>query len=174
MDRYDHRHDTKTNRQCVYREVPKGENMTVEGWIIVAQADDEMPLGQVCRMDHSIRFINKEYEGSWELSPGSVISMSTSHTINFNVTPTTDDAVYIVNEVLPALLDRFLKKNTKYARAQVHDLGIKGIVPDINRKSSVIIDRIWHGAGVIDEDTEEVIDDLIGHLLLMRAKMRSR
>ncbi len=86
----------------------------------------------------------------------------------------TDDARYILTEVLPALLERFLMKNAKYRLAQVHDLGVKGVIPDINRKSSVIIDRIWNGQEQIDEDTEEVIDDLIGHLLLIRAKMRTR
>lgn len=85
----------------------------------------------------------------------------------------TDDARYILDTVLPGLLSRFLTKNSKYALAQDIDLGVKGIVPDINRKASVIINRLWHGNGMVDEDTEEVIDDLIGHLLLMRAKMRT-
>ena len=86
----------------------------------------------------------------------------------------TDDAQYILTDVIPELLERFLIKNAKYALAQDIDLGVKGIVPDINRKASVIINRLWHGNGMVDEDTEEVIDDLIGHLLLMRAKLRSR
>ena len=86
----------------------------------------------------------------------------------------TDDARYILTKVLPPLLSRFLTKNHKYAKAQDIDLGVKGIVPDVNRKSSVIVNRIWFGDGWVDEDTEEVIDDLIGHLLLMRAKMRDQ
>jgi hypothetical protein len=85
----------------------------------------------------------------------------------------TEDAAYILCKVMPGLLSRFLTKNAKYALAQDIDLGVKGIVPDVNRKASVIINRLWHGNGMVDEDTEEVIDDLIGHLLLMRAKMRT-
>lgn len=85
---------------------------------------------------------------------------------------TTDDAEYILTKVLPGLLSKFLRNNTKYARAQDRDLGMKGIVPDINRKTSVLVSRLWDGADVVGEDTDEIIDDLIGHLLLMRAKMR--
>lgn len=86
----------------------------------------------------------------------------------------TDDARYILAKVLPGLLSKFLNKNSKYALAQSgHDLGLKGIVPDINRKTSVLINRLWHGGGMVGEGTEEVIDDLIGHLLLMRAKLRT-
>lgn len=83
----------------------------------------------------------------------------------------TPEARMILERSLPALLERFLMKNRKYAQAQDNDLGIKGIVPDINRKASVIINRLWHGGQEVDESTEEVIEDLIGHLLLMLGKI---
>lgn len=85
---------------------------------------------------------------------------------------TTPDARYIM-EILPEIISHFLHKNTQYARAQTgHDLGIKGIIPDINRKSAAIITGVWDAPALLVDDLEEVIDDLIGHLLLMRAKMR--
>jgi hypothetical protein len=88
----------------------------------------------------------------------------------------TPDARYILAAVLPKLLEHFLIKNGQYARAQSgHDLGLKGIIPDINRKSAALITRIWDNDNMYDagqDETQELIDDLIGHLLLMRAKMR--
>lgn len=196
MDRYDHRvTDTavRVNRQCVY-----GQNQEEKPeWVVVADENDSM-LGKRCLMDHYIRFQNVEYmaeddEVQWKSSPARLVIMTDDadkkievhldhngmsltwpgHSEGMIVQATTDDARYILTVAIPEMLERFLEKNTKYARAQVHDLGVKGIVPDVNRKTSVIIDRLWHGAHVVGEGTEEVIDDLIGHLLLMRAKMRS-
>jgi hypothetical protein len=94
----------------------------------------------------------------------------------YEVPATTDDARYIM-DILPDLLKHFLTKNTQYARAQTgHDLGLKGIVPDINRKTSALITRIWDRQALEpyegEDSTEELIEDLIGHLLLMLAKMR--
>jgi hypothetical protein len=87
----------------------------------------------------------------------------------------TDDARYIL-AILPDILEKFLMKNAQYARAQTgHDLGIKGIIPDINRKSAAIIERVWgdHDAPAPSQDsTQELLEDLIGHCLLMLAKMR--
>lgn len=95
----------------------------------------------------------------------------------YTVEAPTDDAQYIM-EILPEIIGHFLHKNAQYARAQSgHDLGLKGIVPDINRKTSALITRIWDANNVWDENlqdsTEDLIDDLFGHLLLMRAKLRS-
>lgn len=95
----------------------------------------------------------------------------------YTVPANTADAKYIM-EVLPEIIQRFLVKNTQYARAQTgHDLGIKGIIPDINRKGSALITRFWDRDGLPmegEDDSEELIDDMIGHLLLMRAKLRTR
>jgi hypothetical protein len=86
----------------------------------------------------------------------------------------TEDAKYILS-CLPELLIHFLHKNAKYARAQTHDLGAKGVIPDINRKVSALITYFWDndGDGELPGDTPEgLIDDTIGHLLLLRAKVR--
>lgn len=88
--------------------------------------------------------------------------------------PTTHEAIRIIGQWLPECMERFLRNNTKYARAQVTDLGDKGIMPDINRKTSVLMDRIWFGAEEVGEPTVEVIDDLIGHLFLLRDKISNK
>lgn len=122
--------------------------------------------------------------GEWHLGPGAVIppidqkwsidsdGVHIRGDLNgLDIAPVTDDAKYILDQ-LPTIIGDFLDSNAKYARAQTgHDLGPAGIMPDINRKTSVLISRIWHGepAGR-GESTEEVIGDLIGHLLLLLAK----
>lgn len=91
----------------------------------------------------------------------------------FNVDLETPEA-RMAMELLPTVLEHFLNSNIKYSRAQTgHDLGLKGIVPDINRKTSVLISRLWYDEPEAGrEPTDEIIGDLIGHLLLMLAKMR--
>lgn len=82
----------------------------------------------------------------------------------------TDDARYIT-EQLPWILKLFLEKNIKYAKVeQGYDLGAAGIIPDLNRKLGILVARIWDGAPEVGEPTDEVIMDMIGHLLLMLAK----
>lgn len=82
----------------------------------------------------------------------------------------TDDARRVLI-MLPDLLLLFLQKNEKYAEVERgYDLGDKGIIPDINRKLGILKARLWDGAEEVGEDTDEVIDDMIGHLLLMKAK----
>lgn len=77
--------------------------------------------------------------------------------------------------VLPNWLDLFLAKNRKYAEVD-QSLGPAGVFPDINRKVGVLRRRIWDGrtsdvSAGSDESTVEIIDDLIGHLFLMRHLM---
>lgn len=82
----------------------------------------------------------------------------------------TEDARRVLRS-LPDLLTLFLQKNEKYAEVERgYDLGDKGIIPDVNRKLGILVARIWHGAPEVGESTDEVIDDMIGHLLLMKAK----
>ncbi len=88
----------------------------------------------------------------------------------------TDEARYIL-DILPDVLGKFLRKNAQYARAQSgHDLGLKGIIPDINRKSAALITSVWdYGTSADMQDTDaarDICEDLIGHLLLMIAKMK--
>lgn len=89
-----------------------------------------------------------------------------------DVPAVTDDARYILS-ILPEIIALFLEKNMKYASVEDgYDLGEAGIIPDVNRKLGILVDRIWHERPTVGEDTDEVIGDVIGHLLLMLAKRR--
>lgn len=83
----------------------------------------------------------------------------------------TDEAKIIMAKILPGLLMNFLDKNVKYAEVQKgYDLGDKGIIPDLNRKLGIIKARLWDGAPEVGESTDEVLEDMVGHILLMLAK----
>ena len=85
---------------------------------------------------------------------------------------TTDEAHVIAGKLMPVFLELFLEKNRKYASVQDgHDLGAEGIIPDVNRKMGILIDRLWHGNPTVGEDSKEVILDMIGHLFLMLYKL---
>lgn len=105
--------------------------------------------------------------------PGALINIDVKGDLVINlgkVEVATVEAQRIL-DAIPTWLGRFLFKNRKYAKVQQIDLGAKGIMPDINRKTMVLMDRIWYGSGEVDESTVEVIDDLLGHLMLLRDKV---
>jgi len=84
-----------------------------------------------------------------------------------------EDARYILSNVLPMVLTEFLEKNAKYAAVEDgYDLGAKGIIPDLNRKLGILKARLWDDAEEVGESTDEVARDMIGHLLLFLAKRR--
>lgn len=70
---------------------------------------------------------------------------------------------------VPEWMKTFIAKNRKY-RKVTNNLGAKGVYPDVNRKVGILEARVWDGDPTSDgaESTVEVIDDLIGHLFLMR------
>lgn len=86
-----------------------------------------------------------------------------------NNTVATSLARRIVTNYVPAWMSLFLKKNHKYRKVDDH-LGARGVFPDVNRKVGILEARVWDGDEPLDgsESTVEVIDDLIGHLFLMR------
>ena len=70
---------------------------------------------------------------------------------------------------VPEWMKTFIAKNRKYRKVDNH-LGARGVFPDVNRKVGILEARVWDGDEPSDgaESTVEVIDDLIGHLFLMR------
>lgn len=85
----------------------------------------------------------------------------------------TPEAEVIINVLVEEFLKLFLNKNLKYQAVQKgYDLGDKGIIPDLNRKLGILVDRLWNDSMEVGEDTDEVISDMIGHLFLMLAKRR--
>lgn len=81
--------------------------------------------------------------------------------------PATDEALTVMNSLVPRFAKLFIQKNRKYAAVRGNDLGSKGFIPDINRKMGILRDRIWDGNPVVGESNAEVIQDLIGHLFLL-------
>lgn len=85
----------------------------------------------------------------------------------------TPEARIIVDHLMSEFIDLFLLKNAKYRSVQDgYDLGDKGIIPDLNRKLGILKSRLWDGNDTVGEATDEVIQDMIGHLFLMWAKRR--
>jgi hypothetical protein len=96
------------------------------------------------------------------------VGINTRTTITVNADAmVTDTARAIINVHIPDILRMFLAKNRKYRRVG-NSLGARGVFPDVHRKVGILKDRIWDQSDVYGEPTVEVIDDLIGHLLLMR------
>lgn len=162
-----HQHDDQ--RWCVL--TPTGHG--TREWMFNL---DQVGIGVVCRRQHPDAEHRQFGEGMPILGAPARIFMTDGPdvaVIRLDHAPTTPEGRRI-GLALPAILNRFFRKNTGYARAQTgHDLGAKGIMPDINRKTSALLGRIWYGdqTTALQEDTLEVIDDLIGHLLLLRDKL---
>lgn len=94
----------------------------------------------------------------------------------YTVPIATEEAMYAM-EVLPDIITKFLERNSKYSEVQKgYDLGPEGIIPDLNRKLGILVGRLWHKRPEHgnQEPTTEVIGDMIGHLLLMLAKLKEK
>lgn len=125
--------------------------------------------------------LDKGLTGKMNIGPGQLfltppqstyIDQNGVHFGDQGIGPATQDAKYILT-ILPDIMAKFLEKNVKYAEVEKgYDLGAAGIIPDLNRKLGILVARIWNHAPTAGEDNHEVIEDLIGHLLLMLAKMR--
>jgi hypothetical protein len=67
----------------------------------------------------------------------------------------------------PAVLDRWLRKNADYKGQQMF-LGSRAQFADINRKFWKLKSFMWDGEEPEFESPIEIIDDMIGHLLMTR------
>jgi hypothetical protein len=82
----------------------------------------------------------------------------------------------IVTGHLPAWVELFARKNADYGSfgESAGVLGIRGQYADIWRKMAKLKRSMWDGERLEFEGTEEVINDLIGHLFLTLYMMRVR
>ena len=110
----------------------------------------------------------EEKRAEWESNPNGRKDELKPAALALRQNVSTSMAERLVGGVLQEWLDLFLQKNRKY-RTVGDGLGAKGVFPDIWRKVGVLKARVWEGddAGS-GEPTTEIIDDLIGHLFLMR------
>lgn len=98
------------------------------------------------------------------------ITTDGTHSTTLKLEP--DDTSHMHNitlTVLPKILTRFSAKNKQYGENRF-DLGMRGQFPEVWRKCSRLRSIIWDGRTDAEEfeDADQVIDDLIGHLLMMK------
>lgn len=79
----------------------------------------------------------------------------------------------IITICLPRAVDRFLRKNEDYGSGS-DEFGAKAQIIDIARKYKKLKAHIWDGEPLTGEPLEEVIDDMIGHLLLLKEHIISQ
>lgn len=85
----------------------------------------------------------------------------------------TNEAQDVV-KLLPEILNRFLSKNLDYRDFPEADLGPKAHFVGIWRKVGKLKQALWLGNHLEHEQVSEVIDDMIGHLLLARLGLQDR
>lgn len=78
-------------------------------------------------------------------------------------------ATRIVKEILPKALELYLKKSRDYGGNVMDrfELGEKAAIPDMARKFGKLIDAIWRDKPLQFEQPEEILMDLLGHILII-------
>jgi hypothetical protein len=77
-----------------------------------------------------------------------------------------DEYAYIVRQIVPAVVERFVSKGGDYGDAWKL-LGTKGQFSDINRKFWKLYYSIWLDRPLVGEQADECAEDIIGHCLLL-------
>jgi hypothetical protein len=96
------------------------------------------------------------------------VTSETSATYEFQNIPN-EQATRIVREILPKALELYLKKSKDYGGNVMDrfDLGQKAAIPDMARKFGKLIDAIWRDQPLQFEQPEEILMDLLGHILII-------
>ena len=74
----------------------------------------------------------------------------------------------IVEHYIPEWLGLFIESSHDYGVESYNSLGSKGQFVDINRKVMKLKRAVWEGEPLKREEVREVINDLVGHLFLLR------
>ena len=80
-----------------------------------------------------------------------------------------DQAMRILEDILPKALELYLRKSKDYG-GNVMDrfgLGQKAAIPDMARKFGKLIDAIWLDKPLNFEQPDEILMDLLGHILII-------
>jgi hypothetical protein len=84
--------------------------------------------------------------------------------------PPTDQASQVLIDILPKLIENFLRKNADYASSGDFNtselLGSKGQFAELWRKIGKLKGAMWDGKKLVHEQTDEILEDLGGHVLL--------
>lgn len=73
----------------------------------------------------------------------------------------------INNEITPVVLEKFQGKQRDYPPEGFLFLGSKGQFSDIARKFFKLKKSVWDGEQLDGEQAYEIVEDLIGHCLLL-------
>jgi hypothetical protein len=76
----------------------------------------------------------------------------------------------IVNQHLPGAIVRFLEKNGDYGDGS-DEFGPRGQIMEISGKYRKLKAAVWDGQVLVGEPVEEIIDDMIAHLLLLKEQV---
>jgi hypothetical protein len=98
-----------------------------------------------------------------------IVNRSAENSVEFVIEDgDTDQLARILLNELPVMMSRFARKNKHYGE-NVFPLGAAGQFPEIDRKVRVLKAQIWdkRGSALDTETTDEVIGDLIGHLVML-------
>jgi hypothetical protein len=95
----------------------------------------------------------------------------TSATYEFMNLPN-EQAIRIVTEILPKVLELYLSKSRDYGGNVMEDapgggLGPKACFPDMWRKMGKLRRAIWDEQPMVGEQPDEILSDLIGHVLII-------
>jgi len=88
--------------------------------------------------------------------------------------PPTEEAHQILMTVLPVALERFMRKNQDYQGFGMAGLGPRAHFVGIWRKVGKLKRVLWDGETLATEQLSEVLDDLLGHILLAALESSGR
>ena len=132
--------------------------------------------------------IHNTEEDNWDMGPGKLKVMDDSQRLEIIKRPAVNveriapdsvryefehipnnQALRIVLDILPKALELYLQKSKDYG-GNVMDrfgLGEKAAIPDMARKFGKLIDAIWHDKPLQFEQPDEILMDLLGHILII-------
>lgn len=135
------------------------------------------PLGQLPNMGPvpaaplpSVDYHTQTPPGAQEILSRPVVyaEVTGDRSVNYEfLNLTTQQSIEIVRYLLPVILNRFLAKNRDYGDGFLN-LGPKAEFVRMANKFGKLKQALWDGQDLEFEQVDEIIDDLIGHLLLAR------
>jgi hypothetical protein len=86
-----------------------------------------------------------------------------------------DQALRIVTSTLPKALELYLQKSKDYGGNVMDrfELGEKAAIPDMARKFGKLIDAVWRDKPLQFEQVDEILMDLLGHILIILDQRRT-
>ena len=81
---------------------------------------------------------------------------------------------HMLKVILPKCVEHFKRKSSDYGPEGFTDLGIKGQFSDMWRKMVKLKRGLWEGRPLVLEQSDEILMDLFGHLLISLYLLESR